>query len=415
MNIFIMIFAVLIMGAYFIMSSPAQRVAEQETEYAITQADLHSVAECAVAVHNAAIRGYEFDDICVDMVGIETGSICLNERLAETKCEVVRNKKPAYSYIITTTAALDDVNYDAMMTILEKNYSDAGTFGILQDGQIVAGGTATRRTIPAAIIKARGLTDGQLVYMTQYEMPDTDTEFVAPDAADIDCPAGTVKTYRFSRWQCVGYNYKYACGGDMIWSSDLAECVPDESRKPLCASEQTAVMVDSVWECVNPFPDKDCPNGMVARLNYSTLEWECVADPTNTPTQKKCANFTAGAIYGAVGATVRVPSSSCTDCEKLIVDENTCQTKCVPDPTKISDTRCYPAASHTCSGSHRAFYFGFPSAAYASNVDALGGRSIPMDSTHSRNRKFNCLDCGDGEIDGTNSFPPYIAVCKFSQ
>ncbi len=120
------------------------------------------------------------------------------------------------------------------------------------------------------------LTDGQLVYMTQYEVPDSETEFTATNAPDIICPVGTAKTYRFGRWQCVGYNTKIDCGGDMIWDSELLECVPDESRKPLCASTQTAVIVDEVWECVNPFPEKKCPGNMIARLNYETLEWECV-------------------------------------------------------------------------------------------------------------------------------------------
>ena len=70
-----MIFAVLVMGAYFMMQSPAGRIKVQETEYAINQSDLRGVAECAVAVHNAAIHGGEFVDECVDMLDIHTGQI----------------------------------------------------------------------------------------------------------------------------------------------------------------------------------------------------------------------------------------------------------------------------------------------------------------------------------------------------
>ena len=412
MNIFIMIFAVIIMGAYFMLHSPAQRITAQESEYAITQSDLRGVAECAVAVHNAAIRGGEFDDECVELLDIKTGQICLNANLAETKCEVVRNRKPAYSFIITTTGALADENYDAMMDILEKYYSDSGTFGILKSNQIVAGGTATRRDVPKAIIKARNLVDGQLVYMTQYEIPDTDTEFAVPYVADVDCPAGTVKTYRFSRWQCVPYNTKSACAGDMIWDIDLETCVPDEARKPLCASEQTAVMVDDVWECINPFPDLQCPNGMTVRLNYTTLEWECVSDANGVAKSKKCDNYTTSTVFGAVGTTGRVVTTSCTDCEQMLIDEDTCQSVCVPDASKLNDPKCYPANVSACSGANRAFYFGFPSLSYAAKVDAVRGHAIPMGAPYSRNRRFDCLECVDSEIDTERSVPPYIAICK---
>ncbi|MBD5391743.1 hypothetical protein HDR66_02975, partial [bacterium] len=222
----------------------------------------------------------------------------------------------------------------------------------------------------------------------------------------------TVKTYRFGRWQCIGYNQKTDCGGDMIWDSDAMECIPDESRKPLCAQQQTAVLVDDVWECINPFPEHNCPTGMISRLNYSTLVWECVEDPSVTQTVSKCSHVTKVAIAGALGATLRVPTSSCTDCEKMITDPDTCETACIPNPDAINNPQCYDAPTRTCSGSSRAFYFGFPNASYARNVDAVAGYSIPLDRSHSQNRKFNCLDCGDGIIDTERSKPPYIAICK---
>lgn len=412
MNIFIMILLAVFMTGYYIIASPSQRIREQETEYAITHADLRGIAECAVAAHNAQIRGNEFNDICVSQNDIQTQTICLNSGGAKTKCEIVRNKKPAASYIITTTGPLPDADYNSMMEILEKYYSDAGTFGIFGDGQIMAGGTSNKRTVPKTIISEMELVNGQLVYLTQYEIPDNETEFTTPITVDIDCPTGTVKTYRFGRWQCIGYNTKTNCGGDMIWDSDLGECVADESRKPLCAEQQTAVLVDSVWECVNPFPDKTCPNNMIARLNYNTLEWECVADPNKTENLKKCTNFTGGAVYGAVGATLRVGQTSCTDCEKMITDPDTCVSYCIPDASQINNPNCYPGTVRDCSGPSRAFYFGFPSFSYMSNVPEISGKYVPLDRAHSQNRKFNCLDCGDGIIDATRSVPPYTAVCQ---
>ena len=36
---------------------------------------------------------------------------------------------------------------------------------------------------------------------------------------------------------------------------------------------------------------------------------------------------------------------------------------------------------------------------------------VPFDKSHSQNRRFNCMDCGDGIIDTSRSLPPYVIVC----
>lgn len=407
-----MILIALFMGGYYLMDSPSQKVAKHDTEYAITQSDLRAIAQCTVATHNAQINGTEFQDICVEQNGIRSQFICLDKELRQTECEVVRNKKPAFSYIITATKKIDDENYNSLMEILEEYYADSGTFGLFQENVIMAGGTATKRIVPAEIIQQMEISDGQLVYLTQYEIPDTGKEYEIATTPDIICPVGMAKVYRFGRWQCIMYNTKTDCGGDMIWDSTLYECVPDESRKPLCADKQTAVIVDSVWECIDPFPEKTCPDKMIARLNYNTLEWECVVDPTIDKTTKKCDSVTGGAAYGALGATLRVTQTSCTDCEKMITDPETCKTYCAPDPTKLNDARCYPGNPSECSGPTRAFYFGFPNRGYIANVESVANVAVPIDGQHSQNRKFNCMDCGMGVIDDTLSRPPYVAICK---
>ena len=413
MNIFMMILVAIFMVGFYMISSPSQRVQEQETEYAINRSDLRAIAQCASAAHNAQIKGTKFQDICIEQNSITSQYICLNSSKQITDCEITRNKKPTYSYIITMSAPLDANNYNNMLEVLEEDFPDAGAFGIFLDGKIMAGGMANARSVPDAIIDELGLTNGQLIYFTQYEIPDEETVFTAAVQTDIICPVGTVKTYRFGRWQCIGINTKMDCGGDMIWDSELLQCVADESKKPLCAEQQTAVLVDSVWECVNPFPEKACPDNMIARLNYTTLEWECVADPNITQDVKKCQTTSRGAIFGAIGTTLRVPAaSSCTDCEVMITDPDTCATACIPDPTKINNPECYPGNPRECNDTSHAFYFGFPSASYAANVSAIQGHSVPFDTAHSQNRKFNCMDCGDGEIDSERSVPPYIAICK---
>ena len=411
MNIFIMILVALFMGTYYLISSPSLRIREQEIDYAVTRADLRSIAECTLAAHNATLNGQTFDDVCVEQNGIETRVVCMNSRNTITSCDGEKNKRPEYTYILTTTKPIVDETYNDMMDVLEKYYADVGTFGVFIDDQIVSGG-GTKRSIPRAITKGNPVSDGQLVYLTQYSIPDIETEYETTDTNNIICPAGTAKIFRFSRWQCIPTNPKINCAGDMIWDSATGACIPDESRKPLCAAQQTAVIVDDVWECINPFSDKTCSGDMVARLNYNTLEWECVTDPNATKTAKKCSNFTTGAIYGKHGATLRIPPSSCTDCETLHVDEDTCESVCMPDPSKLGNARCYPANTRTCDGTTKGLYFGFPDKQYVANVSAVHNISVPFDSSHSKNRMFNCMDCGDRGIDESKSLPPYVIVCN---
>ena len=413
MNIFLMLLAFLFMGTYYMLSGPSLHRETHTVEYAITQADLRGIAECTAAVHNASIRGGEFDDQCVSENGITSLFVCLNKSLDVTDCNASTGRRPVFSYIVTATSPIPMDQYNNMMEIMDKYYSDAGTFGIFSDGTIASGGTASRRIVPRGVITKMELTAGQLVYMTQYEIPDADIEFTDPESADISCPGGTIKTYRFGRWQCVTHNMKSDCGGDMIWNSTLYECVPDESRKPLCASKQTAVIVDDVWECIDPFPEQSCATNMISRLNYETLEWECVPDPAATVDTKKCAAATRGVVYGGIGATLRVSAaSSCTDCERMIIDSETCASACVPDPAKINLPACYPGTISECSGPSRAFYFGFTNASAATGVDALKNAYIPIDKSHSQNRRCNSMDCGAGEIDSARSVPPYTAICK---
>ena len=410
MNIFIMILVALFMGTYYLLSSPSLRVREQEIDYSVTRADMRSIAECAMAVHNGTIRGEMFDDICVDQNDIKSEIFCIDKRKNITDCNAIKNKSPDYTYIMTYTSPIADESYNDMMEILENHYADVGTFGVFMDGKIVSGG-GTKRNIPSAILKQHEFSDGQLIYLSQYAMPTPQQDFESATSVDIVCPAGMSAVYRFGRWQCIGLNVKTNCAGDMVWDSETRECVPDETRKPLCAAQQTAFIVDDVWECINPFSDKTCPGKMVARLNYNTLEWECIQDPNETETATKCAHIINDTVFGNPGATLRAPTTSCTDCETMLIDTETCHARCIPDETKINDARCYPNSS-SCNGSSRAFYFGFPNITYAANVAAVSGKTVPFDKSHSQNRKFNCMDCGDRGINRDKSFPPYIVVCN---
>ena len=412
MNIFIMFLVALFMMGYYLMGSPSQKINIHDTEYAVSQSDMRTVAQCATAVHNAQINGFEFEDVCVEQNGIVSEFICLNSSMRVVSCDTDDGRKKLNHYIITATAPIDDSYFNEMLEILETYFSESDTFGLFQENSIMSGGTATKRIVPAEIIKHMELKDGQLVYLTQYDVPDIGVGYTIVESADVNCPVGTAKTYRFGRWQCIAYNTKTDCGGDKIWDSNLSECVPDESRRPLCSGNQNAVMVDDVWECISPFPERACPNNMIARLNYNTLEWECVVEPGSAADSKKCDSIVSNTAYGAFGTTLRIPQTSCTDCERMITDSETCVSYCVPDAGKVNDPNCYPGNISECTGSSRAVYFGFPNMAYINNVSDLTGVSVPLDKLHSQNRKFNCLDCGMGQIDASRSRSPYVAVCK---
>ena len=401
------------MAGYYVISSPSQRIIEHETEYAIKKADLRSIAECVVSAQNAAMYGDYFDDICVEKYEISSQYICMNNSYNIVSCDMENSKAPAFNFIITTSYVLPESEYNNMLEILEKYYPDAGTFGIFVNPDLMAAGSVSRRTIPNKIIKAAGLQTGQLMYLMQYTIPDKTIDYPLADSSNIVCPTGTMKTYRFGRWQCVAYNYKISCTGDTIWDPDLMDCVADESRKPLCSNNQTAVMVDDIWECVDPFSDQTCPANMVARLNYATLTWECVEDPNATKNVKKCDHIAKmPKTRGAIGTTLRVRSVSCTDCETAVLDEDTCETFCVPDINKLTDPRCYDGDISECSGPNRGLYFGFSSKSRIDGISALENETIMLDRNHSQNRMFNCMDCGDGVIDTDESISPYTAICK---
>ncbi len=400
------------MAGYYLISSPSQRIIEHETEYALKKAELRSIAECVISEQNAVMYGETFTDVCVERYGITSQYICMDAKYVVMPCDSKTGKPPVYNFIITTSSELPESEYNRMLDILEQYYPEAGTLGIFIKPDLISAGSISKLTIPNKIIESAKLQNGQLVYIMQYTIPEETIDYPVVDGSDLVCPAGTMKTYRFSRWQCISYNYKVSCLGDTIWDSDLMECVADETRKPLCANNQTAIMIDDVWECVDPFADKTCPNGMIARLNYNDLEWECIDDPNTTKTVKKCDKIPRVSTSHRGGATLRVRSISCTDCEQIYVDEETCETYCIPDPAKLRDVKCYAGNPDDCSDSSHRIYFGFSSKSRIDGITVLQDKNVILDRNHSQNRMFNCMDCGESEIDTEKSIFPYTAVCK---
>ena len=401
------------MAGYYVMSSPSSRIIQHEPEYAIKRADLRSVAECVVSAQNAAMYGEEFVDNCVARYEIKSQYVCMNKSYNIVSCDTETAKAPDFNFIITTSYALPVSEYNNMLEVLEKHYPDAGTFGIFVKPNLMSAGSISRRAIPKNVINAADLQDGQLTYIMQYKIPEATITYPTADDTNINCPPDTIKTFRFGRWQCIQYNYKMSCTGDTIWDETAMDCVADETRQPLCSNNQTAVLIDNIWECIDPFADKTCPEGMIARLDYNALEWECIKDPNANKTTKKCDNIARKPqIQGGIGATLRVRSVSCTDCETVVVDEETCETHCVPDITKLDDKKCFNMETSECTGPIRGIYFGFSQDSKIDNIPELQDATIDLDREHSQNRMFNCMDCGEREIDTEKSIYPYTAICK---
>ncbi len=408
MNIFLTVLVALFLGAYYIFTAPAVRTPAQETEYAVKYADLRAIIECTAAVHNAHLNDMEFQDVCVEQNGIQSDIICLDKRMKLVDCA----QTSVNNYVITTSGMIPNTQFNNTMTILEQNFADAGHFGIFNGGAVISGASMTKYRVPNALVEHMHITDGQLVYITQFAKTAPGAQFTAPGVDDVVCPPDTEKILRFGRWQCVGYNTKTTCAGDTIWDYYTNSCIPDDSTKPLCGSLQTALLVDDVWECVDPFPDRQCDGATVAKLNYTTMSWECITDPNKIPTNTKCSGANADVVPGRGHGSITRRKLTCTNCEKMQVDENTCSAHCVPDPTKITDPTCYPDDADACTGDARGLYFGFPNVKYAQHVDAVSGKDITFDSSRSQNRRFNCMDCGERGIDIEHSLPPYIIVCN---
>lgn len=408
MNIFITVLIALFLGAYYMFTAPSVRTPEQETEYAVKYADLRAIIECAAAVHNAHLDGTEFEDVCVGQNAIQSDVLCLDKRMNITACD----GPSTYNYVVTTTGKIPDAQFNNTMVILENNFADAGSFGIFQNGYIISGATVTKRAVPKSLIAQMNMTDGQLVYVTQFAKTTPNKQFVAPGTEDIVCPPDTSKVLRFGRWQCVGYNTKTSCAGDTVWDYSTNSCVPDDSLKPLCSSLQTPILVDNVWECVDPFPSRQCDSNSVAKLNYTTMTWECITDPNKTETNTKCSHIKMPVIPGRGKSSVMRKKLTCTECEKMLMDETTCVAHCVPDTEKIKQNGCYPDDATNCTGDSKGLYFGFPDIKYVKNVDAVAGKTVVLDVEHSQNRKFNCMDCGARGVNTEKSFPPYITVCN---
>jgi hypothetical protein len=422
MNIFIILLMALFMAGYYFMDAPNLAPDKESRTAAMEIAELKSVLSCVLRVHSDALMSDRIAPVeqntifpisipCAEKYDIRTKKICGDDRKAAS-CAPDRANKSISNYIITTSGIVTENGAGKILELLGRDYPYVANLGIIQIGddkipRILSSG-GKRREISKYIAKEAEFTDGHLAYITQYAVDGKKNVSIASQLKKIKCGAGQMPVFSQSQWTCVTSNVVPICSGDFIWDSYTAACIPDSSKRPLCQANHSAVMIDGVWECVGPEMPRDCPVGYTAQMNYDLMEWECVEDAgTNAAnTEQKCDKI-YDRIYGGGMAALRGNLASCNDCEKMIVHDD-CTAECVPDAAATTNRSCY-------SGACQNFYFGFPDQKYIANargkIPELENIAIPLTDSHSRNRRFNCMECPFG-IDEVASMPPYVIMCK---
>lgn len=432
MNIFIMILVFVLMAGYFLMDAPSQRIHDDRIESAMHMTDIKSILLCmtnkhANAVESDNINRADANEIfnidpqpCEKKYNIQTIKLCTDEHRIVANCIPEREGRVAENFIVTTANINQKDDTNLILKTLSKDFVSIGNFGIITAKNSysfsILSGNGYKRDIPKSISSFNGIKDGRLIYITRYSVPFDRNAIIrtTPDKEDIICMNNEQKIFRFGKWECQAETTPILCTGDTIWDSESESCEIDPSRRPLCATGQTAVEIDDVWQCIDPSPVTKCPENTIAQFDFTTMGWACSAPISENTSKCQSVTIAKGRL---LGGTLLKPANLCNNCEKMIMNGETCAVACVPDVTKVTDSACYANVSE-CSGNSRAFYFGFPGdAEYEANarenLSELSGMEIPTGIIYSQNRKFNCLDCGSGgTINQELSVLPFIAVCE---
>ena len=422
-NIFIILLTSILIGMYYFMDSPTLTVPGETRAEAMETMALKSILSCVVHAQTNAINidkagdinqrtVFEFDLPCVERYEITSVKFCTDDRRVVPNCTPDRPDRQISNFIVTSTPILTSVGAGRVLGILRTEYPFAANFGIISIGDdrvprlLTSGGL--RRDIAPFIAREAEFADGQLVYITQYAVRGTRNPAIAAGRARIRCPVGEIPLFRQNQWVCTPRNIIPVCSGQTVWDPINQVCVPDNRRRPLCHQNQSTVMVDGRWECINPEQRTDCPANTRAEFNYENLVWLCVPIADEEADNAHRCRRIYERIFGGGQTALRGSLISCNDCEQMIVHED-CTAVCIPDSTAINRRSCYDGI---CRGS---FYFGFPNQRYIDNakihLPELKDANIPLDYELSRNRRFNCIECPHG-IDTVASRPPYVIICR---
>jgi hypothetical protein len=309
--------------------------------------------------------------------------LCADAKDAVSECTSENYTAAPTSWLVTKYSE-SDTDTVTVMGVLSADFRQSPNLGIVGDNELLNGSGALI-PISGAVVKSAELDSGMLAYVTEFSsvpMPVEKNPVEIPTCFDDE-----QLVIANGKYVCSPINYNVTCAVGEIWDTMTETCMADYADKPVCASGMVAVFADGFWDCVTGGNVRGCPFGHVASMSDDG-NWECivVAARTNDPEQSKCRILQSAA------------NAQCGPCETAIIDQETCRVNCVPNPTAVRNRACYEGS---CNGMNAAFYFGFPDDEYIRNsgVDA----QIILDDAHNKNRRFNCLDCGDGLIDDDNA------------
>ena len=413
-----LLMVILTAGYYFIGISDIRRGGDNFAQ----TTELKSVLSCLTHAHSGAVSADEKQTAqqkfifpnsvpCVVRYNIKTEKVCLDGKELSKNCVPDKIGDSFANYIISGTDVVTGNGAGKALRIMGSGNSFNGNVGVISIENdniaylLTSGGV--KREIPAAIATEMNFSDGQLVSITQYNLTGKDNPSVISSSSRIKCSSDEKLIFRQNRWECAKASIQQVCSGDYIWDYSTSECIPDASKRPLCSDSQTAVMSDGIWQCIDPEPSRECPSGYVAQFDYDRMGWFCVQQTAKTEGTARCEKLYSKLYGGGGTTTLRGSLISCNDCEQMVVHDD-CTAECIPDATATTKSSCY---SGTCNN----FYFGFPDTKYITtaqnNISSLSKATIPLDEFHSKNRRFNCMECPKG-VNELASVAPYVIVCK---
>ena len=438
MNIFLLFISMILMIGYYIMSSPSQNVAGQNTDTAIEMADLRSMAECVSDAHNKAMYCETYEDACVTKYGVESKIYKVTPTWqvdAQYSCGGAVASGQMLVVVTVAREAVPQSKYNEMMDVLEKYYSEAGTFGLFADTGIKIPGVNELYPIKPESIIGTGsngmkLEDGMLVYY--FASSTQDSPLTPPTPGEpLVCDTGYhVATNLFGTQTCVPdslyclsdqYNpfTRECCDVGQVYDEETHKCI-DGWDVCSCEGSSTGIYVPDTNNClcVPSYDAGFCSNG-VPQYDFDTGGWICLESAELAEAVANCSDGFHVSNHSTFPTMMHI--SPCNKCETTKITRNglDCEISCIPDGTKYNTRSCYADTvdADVCKDNNKSgVYFGF---AKGVNIDGLkdaDGNDVVIDFTtypfdnRLKDRKFHCLKCVN-RIDSGNTTFPYVVNC----
>ena len=446
MNIFLLFLTSLFMIGYYVIYSPSQKIDNSDTEDVVKMSDLRSIAECVINVQNAMMNDTTYDKPCVARYNVVGQYVCANNGANNEIIHVSCNGTPDFNFIVTKSKPLDRDDYGPMLEVIEKFYSDKGTFGIYDEtnhGLLTADATGFR-PISVAIYddNSANLSEGQLVYVMQYKIPYI-YEYPDPTCTPVsgscenceNCPEGTTPDFHYGFCTCGLSPNQPVMPCPAGSHGVLGQCILNDDATEDCTEPDGGCGEDATWRadiCACVSDTLNCSDDCdITQDFFNTSDVLCICpDDDGVPTEACRTIHSASKLAPVTAQTGKKDicgqmSNHClSTVEKLDRTTNTYNTVCVPN-AKMSGTRtCGPSEDPVCNDGNKskAIYFGFNDDSYTSCIPKQGTVKtdwldfkfeeikdyIPEDK---RDGKFHCMTCEHG-IDTEHSNPPYVVVCK---